>query len=160
MALLSKIAKTLDLTIATLMSPERIDRRTELAISLEHAQRSELYSNLELPKVRTGPSLPIDALEALVGLHQELLRRSSIAAATPEEARKANSLLRISMRKRNNYYREIEGEAKHSQVFGRELTANSDWDVGAMLIFQSIRSLDDLAPQCRSIHRSINDLAG
>ena len=111
-ALLSKIAKTLDLTIATLMSPERIDRRTELAISLEHAQRSELYSTLELPKVRTGPSLPIDALEALVGLHQELLRRSSIAAATPEEARKANSLLRISMRRRNNYYREIEGEAK------------------------------------------------
>jgi len=111
-ALLGKIAKALDLTIATLMSPQSVDRRTELAISLEHAQRSELYSTLGLPKVRVGPNLPIDALEALVGLHQEMLRRSSIAAATPEEARKANSLLRISMRQRNNYYQEIEGEAK------------------------------------------------
>lgn len=110
--MLSKIAVALDVTLASLMNPPKADRRTELTISLEHAQRSELYSTLALRKVRVGPSLPTDALEALVGLHQELVRRSSIAAATPEEARKANAQLRISMRQRNNYYREIEDEVR------------------------------------------------
>lgn len=110
--LVANIANALDVTVTSLMNPQKIDRRTELTISLEHAQRSELYSSLSLRKVRVGPSLPTDALEALVGLHQELLRRSSIAAATPEEARKANSQLRISMRERNNYYHEIEDEAR------------------------------------------------
>ena len=110
--MLSKIAAALDVPVATLMSPPKADRRTELTISLEHAQRSELYSALELRKVRVGPNLPTDALEALVGLHQELVRRSSIAAATPEEARKANAQLRVSMKQRNNYYREIEDEAR------------------------------------------------
>jgi len=110
-ALLSQIAKSLNVSVSTLMNPQTVDKRTELVISLEHAQRSDLYASLALQKVRTGPSLPNDALEALVGLHQELVRRSSIAAATPEEARKANSQLRIAMRKRNNYYKEIELEA-------------------------------------------------
>ncbi len=110
--MLAKIASSLDIPLATLMSPPKADRRTELTISLEHAQRSDLYSSLALRKVRVGPNLPNDALEALVGLHQELVRRSSIAAATPEEARKANAHLRTSMRKRNNYYREIEAEAR------------------------------------------------
>lgn len=110
--MLSKIADALDIPIASLMSPPKADRRTELTISLEHAQRSDLYSSLALRKVRVGPNLPTDALEALVGLHQELVRRSSIAAATPEEARKANAQLRISMKKRNNYFREIEDEAR------------------------------------------------
>lgn len=109
---LAKIADALGVPVASLLDPEKVDRRTELTISLEKAQRSELYSSLSLRKVRVGPNLPSDALEALVGLNQELVRRSSIAAATPEEARKANSQLRISMKKRNNYYREIEGEAK------------------------------------------------
>ena len=111
-SMLAKIASALGLPVASLMSPPKSDRRTELTISLEHAQRSELYSSLELRKVRVGPKLPTDALEALVGLHQELVRRSSIAAATPEEARKANAQLRISMKKKNNYYREIEDEAR------------------------------------------------
>lgn len=110
--MLSKIAGALEVPLTSLMSPPKADRRTELAISLEHAQRSELYSSLALRKVRIGPSLPVDALEALVGLHQELVRRSSIAAATPEEARKANAQLRISMKQRNNYYSEIEAQAR------------------------------------------------
>lgn len=110
--MLSKIAAALDIPLASLMTPPKADRRTELTISLEHAQRGELYSSLALRKVRVGPGLPTDALEALVGLHQELLRRSSIAAATPEEARKANAQLRIAMKQRNNYYREIEDEVK------------------------------------------------
>ncbi len=110
--MLAKIATSLDIPVSSLMSPPKADRRTELTISLERAQRGDLYSSLALRKVRVGPNLPTDALEALVGLHQELVRRSSIAAATPEEARKANAQLRISMKKRNNYYREIEEEAR------------------------------------------------
>lgn len=64
------------------MTSQKVDRRTELAISLEQAQRGELYSSLALRKVRVGSSLPTDALEALVGLHQELVRRSSIVDET------------------------------------------------------------------------------
>jgi transcriptional regulator with XRE-family HTH domain len=62
-AMLSKIATTLEVPVSSLMSPPKADRRTELTISLEHAQRSDLYSSLALRKVRVGPSLPTDALE-------------------------------------------------------------------------------------------------
>jgi predicted transcriptional regulator len=41
------------------------------------------------------------------------VRRSTVAAATPEEARRANARLRIEMRKRNNYYSEIEEQANN-----------------------------------------------
>ncbi len=110
-ALLSKIAKALGTDLEALTSAQRLDRRTELTIAWERIQRSETYQALQLPRIRTGPTLSLDALEAMVGLYEELERRSTIAAATPEEARRANARLRIEMRKRNNYYSEIEEEA-------------------------------------------------
>jgi predicted transcriptional regulator/DNA-binding XRE family transcriptional regulator len=109
--LLNKIATALSTNLEAFTSSQRLDRRTELIIALERIQRGETYKGLQLPKARTGPTLPLEALEAMVGLFEELVRRSTVAEATPEEARRANARLRIEMRQRNNYYAEIEQEA-------------------------------------------------
>ena len=58
-------------------------------------------------QVAVFPSKPS---EALVGLYEELVRRASEHAATPEEARRANAELRAQMRERGNYYPEIESD--------------------------------------------------
>ena len=115
-ALLSKIASALGVELDAFTSSQRLDRRTELTIALERIQRGDVYKNLQLPKVRTGPTLSLEALEAMVGLYEELVRRSTVAAATPEEARRANARLRFEMRERNNYYSEIEDEANNLLV--------------------------------------------
>ncbi len=111
LALLTKIAKALGVTVDVLMTDTPVDRRTELTIELEHAQRSHTFLSSGIPKVRFGPTIPIDVMESMAGLHRELERRSSVTAATPEEARRANATLRVKMRKRNNYFKEIEHEA-------------------------------------------------
>ena len=49
-----------------------------------------------------------ETLESLLGLHRELQRREREAIATPEEARRANTELRLRMRERGNYLPEIE----------------------------------------------------
>jgi predicted transcriptional regulator/DNA-binding XRE family transcriptional regulator len=112
-ALLSKIAAALGVNLEAFTTSQRLDRRTELTIALERIQRSEAYKNLQLPKVRSGPTLPLEVLEAMVGLYEELVRRTTVAAATPEEARRANARLRYEMRERNNYYSEIEEQANN-----------------------------------------------
>ncbi len=53
----------------------------------------------------------MDVLESLVGLQRELERRLNEQAATPEEARRANTKLREEMRQRNNYFPSLEEEA-------------------------------------------------
>ena len=95
-----------------LMGAEPPSRRAALEIELEKAQRGPLYSALGLPTVRVSPRLPLDVLESLVSLQRELWRRMEEQAATPEEARRANTELRGEMRARNNHYPEIEAEAQ------------------------------------------------
>jgi len=86
-------------------------RRTQLEIDLEAAMRSPLAKARKLPPIRIGPRTPTEVLEAMVALHRELARQAEERAATPEEARRANTELRKRMRDRNNYYAELEGEA-------------------------------------------------
>ena len=57
-----------------LLGAEPPSRRAALEIELERLQRSPLYASLDLPEVRISPRLPIDVLEALVGLQHELDR--------------------------------------------------------------------------------------
>ena len=49
-----------------------------------------------------------DTIESILGLHRELQRREKEAIATPEEARRANTELRLKMRERDNYLPDIE----------------------------------------------------
>jgi predicted transcriptional regulator/DNA-binding XRE family transcriptional regulator len=108
---LTTLAAALGVTVADLMSQPAPGRRASLEIALERIQRAESFAGLGLPEVRVGPRLPTDALEALVGLHQALADVHAERAATPEQARLANARLRGEMRRRNNYFGEIEKKA-------------------------------------------------
>ena len=83
-----------------------------LEIELERYQRRPLYESLNLPKIRISSRLPMDVLESMVGLQQELERKLNEQVATPEEARRANGELRAMMRERDNYFPEYEAEAQ------------------------------------------------
>ncbi|MFH5821747.1 helix-turn-helix domain-containing protein [Georgenia sp. AZ-5] len=109
LSLLTAIAEVLGTTAAQLLSVEPPpDRRAQLEIALERAQRGPLFASLGVPPVRPGRRLPLDALESLVALHGELERRARASIATPEEARRINTELRLEMQERNNYVPEIE----------------------------------------------------
>lgn len=112
LALLRAIATALGTGIGDLMDPEPPSRRDGLEIALARAQESAPYRDLGLPVVRPGANLPDDVLETLVGLHHELVRRARLQAATPEQARRANSELRARMRARDNYFADIEEVAQ------------------------------------------------
>jgi len=110
--LLQKLATALEIDVTDLLKPAAPSKRDSLEIQLEAVQRSQLYQSLKLPTVRASRKLPIEALEALVGLHSELGRRSLEASATPAEARRANTALRREMRAQNNYLEHIEEAAE------------------------------------------------
>ncbi|GAB2980844.1 XRE family transcriptional regulator [Actinotalea caeni] len=111
LGLLQAIAQALGVEVAALLSAEPPSRRDELEIALAEAQRGPLYRELRLPEVRTSRKLPLEVLEALVGLHGELARRASEASATPEEARRANTRLRNEMRAVDNHLPDVERAA-------------------------------------------------
>ena len=109
---LNQLARFFEITLDDLFGAEPPSKRAALEIELEKAQRGPLYSALGLPAVRISNRLPMDVLESLVALQRELRRRLEEQAATPEEARRANTELRQEMRERQNYYPEIEKAAQ------------------------------------------------
>jgi predicted transcriptional regulator/DNA-binding XRE family transcriptional regulator len=116
LTVLNAIAVGLGVEVGDLLSVDPPSQRDALEIALEAAQRSSLYRALKLPSVRASRKLPREALEAIVGLHNELARRSNEASATPEEARRANTALRRWMRERDNYLPDIETAAEELVV--------------------------------------------
>src|SRR6478609_8832452 len=108
LTLLRSLATALDVTVADLLDAEPPSRRAALEIALDRAQRSAGFERLSLPTVRPGRSLPLPVLEHLVGLHAELARRDLEAVATPEEARRANTQIRLERQQRDNYLPDIE----------------------------------------------------
>lgn len=112
LTLLQHLAGALGVGLEQLLGAEPPSRRAALEIELERAQRGPLYQSLGLPTVRVSSRLSTEVLESLVGLQHELERRLDEQSATPEEARRANVELRMEMRARNNYYPEIESQAK------------------------------------------------
>jgi XRE family transcriptional regulator, fatty acid utilization regulator len=111
-ARLQAVARALGAGVEDLLSPEPPSRRDALEIELERVQRGPLFSALGVRPVRVGKSLPSDALEAIVALQRELERLHSERAATPEEARRANTELRADMRAQDNYFPELEVVAR------------------------------------------------
>jgi predicted transcriptional regulator len=108
LSVIGELAGALGVAPGELVDPTPPSRRAELEIALERAQADPLYQELSLPHLKASARLPDDVLEHLVGLYEELRRRSALRAATPEEARKANTVLRDEMRERSNYFAEIE----------------------------------------------------
>ncbi|GAB7191455.1 hypothetical protein NUM3379_21620 [Kineococcus sp. NUM-3379] len=109
LSLLTALAGALGVPVADLVAPEPPpDRRIALEIELDRAQRSPLFATLGIRPVRPGRNLPLDALEQLVALHTELARRHDASHATPEEARRANTEIRLVMRTVDNHLPELE----------------------------------------------------
>jgi transcriptional regulator with XRE-family HTH domain/predicted transcriptional regulator len=114
LSLLSQIAATLHKELSELLADTPPTRRAGLEIELEKAQHSPVYASLGLPIIRPAKTMTDQSLEAMVGLHRELARRSREAIATPEEARRANTELRQHMRTLDNYLPQIEELAEET----------------------------------------------
>jgi transcriptional regulator with XRE-family HTH domain/predicted transcriptional regulator len=154
LSLLQAIARELNVDVADLLASGAPDERSSLEIELDRSQKQPEYKSLKLPSIKSPKSLSDDTLASLVGLHRELTRRSRAAAATPEEARRANTSIRQFMRSNDNYLADIEDvaeelleQAEHS---GGALTHHSvavmAERLGLTLIF-----VDDLPQSARSI---------
>jgi predicted transcriptional regulator/DNA-binding Xre family transcriptional regulator len=109
---LQKLARALGVGVDELLSPEAPSKRAALEIALERAQRGPLYASLGLPPLPVRKTLSDEAIQTILGMHDELQRLHRERAATPEEARRANTELRRTMRQRNNYFAELETTAK------------------------------------------------
>ncbi|WP_460797351.1 helix-turn-helix domain-containing protein [Microbacterium sp. GXF0217] len=108
LSLLQSIAQATGTEVADLISGEPPNRRAALEIELETAQASPVFRQLGIAPVRVTKGTSDETIEAVLGLHRELQRREREAIATPEEARRANTELRLRMRAQNNYIGDIE----------------------------------------------------
>lgn len=104
-------AKALGATTGELLDADELSPRDELEIALERLQRTPRYESLGLPPLPARRSLSDEALETVVGLFREIERLDDERAATPEEARRANTKLRAEMRAAGNYFPELEAKA-------------------------------------------------
>jgi transcriptional regulator with XRE-family HTH domain len=161
--LLGGIARALGVPVEQLLRPEPPSQRAALELALERAQADPLYAALHLPPLRATARLPTAALEHLVGLYDELRRRSERVVATPEEARAANRQLRAEMREQDNYFAGIERLAAETlDAVGYAgvgaLTQRVLLDIAAHCDFD-LRYVKDLPPSTRSVadlrHRRI-----
>ncbi len=109
---LKRLAEALDATLDDLLDPRPPSRRDALEIELAQIQDGPLYASLELPALAARKSLPDAAIETILALHAELVRLHERRAATPEEARRANTELRADQRERHNYYPDLEARAR------------------------------------------------
>lgn len=154
LATLQTLARLFNVGIADLMAEEPPSPRAALELELHRAQQRSPYRTLGLPNVRASRRLPDDALNALVGLHRELQRRDAEAIATPEEARRANTELRLRQREQNNYLPDLEALATEQvRRTGHRQGALTHREVSIMaerLGFQLIYA-NDLPASTRSI---------
>jgi transcriptional regulator with XRE-family HTH domain/predicted transcriptional regulator len=162
LSMLRALAKAFGVSSDELLGAEPPNRRVALEIELERAQRSGQYRSLGLPSVKPSTRLPTEALEALVGLHREVDRQINLHTATPEEARRANTELRRRMRDKDNYFADIEAEARtllgKVDYAGGPLSQHQIADLAAHLRF-TLHHVDDLPHSTRSVtdlkHRRI-----
>lgn len=108
LSLLQAIAAATGTEVSDLLSTEPPNRRAALELELERAQTSPVFRRLGAPPLRVTRTMSDETIEAVLALHRELHRREREAIATPEEARRANTELRLRMRERGNYLPDIE----------------------------------------------------
>ncbi|MDL9980232.1 XRE family transcriptional regulator [Microbacterium candidum] len=154
LSLLQEIARATDVELSDLLSAEPPNRRAALEIELDRAQASSVFRRLGISPVKVSKGMNDETLESILGLHRELHRREREAIATPEEARRANTELRVMMREQNNYLPEIEKLAeKHLKAAGHGLGALTHRTVSLMaeqLGFELIY-VTDLPHSARSV---------
>lgn len=154
LSLLQAIAHATGTDVTNLLSPEPPNHRAAIELDLERAQSSPVFRRLGIPPVRVSKTMTDETIEAVLGLHRELQRREREAIATPEEARRANTELRLRMRERGNYLPEIERLAeKQLKAAGHTAGALTHRTVSIMasqLGFELIYA-DDLPHSARSV---------
>jgi len=144
----NSLAAALDVSPGELLDPEPPSRRAALEVRLGRLQDDPGYQALRLPYLRPSARLDDAALEHLVALAElafgDAGRQSEPSASgsgrggpgrVDSGARAANAAMRDEMRKRDNYFAEIE------QVAGRALVAAGYGGTGAI----SERHLTDVA---------------
>ncbi|HEY1824378.1 MAG TPA: XRE family transcriptional regulator [Acidimicrobiales bacterium] len=121
----NQLASALDCRPADLLSSAAPHRRAELEVALAHIQADPAYAALGLPYLKASPRLDAAALEHVVALYyrvRELEAGMSLSDAPPvargshNGARSANAALRDEMRRRDNYFEEIERVATDALV--------------------------------------------
>ncbi|WP_439591639.1 helix-turn-helix domain-containing protein [Microbacterium sp.] len=108
LSVLQAIATATGVEVTDLLSNEPPNRRAALEIELERAQAGSVFRRLGIAPVKVTKGMPDETIESVLGLHRELQRREREAIATPEEARRANTELRLRMREVDNHLPEIE----------------------------------------------------
>jgi transcriptional regulator with XRE-family HTH domain len=154
LSLVQRIASALGVSVVDLLSEDAPSERAGLEIELDRAQRRPLYAALGLPSVRVSQKLPLPVLGSLVGLHAELARRESESIATPEQARRANTAVRLAMQSRNNYLPELddlaEGLVREAGYTVGALTHRMVTVMARQLGFELVH-VPDLPPTTRTV---------
>ncbi len=109
--LVMSLASALGVDSSDLLDPTPPTRRDALEIELARAQGSALFRSLDLPEVKVGARMDNQTLAHLVGLHEELRRRSTLGAAGSEEVRRANGLIHRALGETGGYLPRIEEAA-------------------------------------------------
>ena len=151
---LHAVAGALGVEVADLLAQAPRSRRAQLEIALERAQRSPLFASLGLAPLSVRKTLPDQAIETVLALLRELQEVHEQRAATPEEARRANTALRAAMRRRGNHMAELETTAATLLAAvdhtGGPLSQRVVADLAAHLGF-TIHHVGDLPPSTRSL---------
>jgi len=154
LTLLQAIARALGTTIDALLEAETLDERSTMEIALERAMKGQTFRSLGISPFRIGKAVPDEALRALLALQGEIERLHDERSATPEEARRANVELRHLMRRQDNYFPELEEQARgilrSVEHPGGPLTQRTASDIAAHLGF-SLHYVPDLPPSVRSV---------
>lgn len=154
----NELAAALRCSAGELLDPSPPSRRAELEVTLAHMQDDPRYAELHLPLLRPSARMDDATLEHLVALFARVRALSDRAAAPAPPglgARAANAAMRDEMRRRDNYFEEIEKEATAAleaigysgpgTVSERNLT-----DVAAYYGF-TISRVQDVPPSARSV---------
>lgn len=112
LSMLRVIAATLGTTVDDLLRDEPPSERAALEIAVERAQRGSVFSALGIAPIRVSKGTADETLRTVLALHDEVARLHRERAATPEEARRANAVLRADMRAADNHFPELEAVAK------------------------------------------------
>ena len=151
---LQTIAGALGVPLAELLEDAAPSRRAELEIALERTQTGPLFTSLGMPALAIRKTLSDEAIETVLGLYAELERLNRERAATPEEARRANSELRRQMRSQDNYFPGLEAEAARLLAAvdhaGGPLSQRTASDLATHLGF-TLHYVTDLPDSTRSV---------
>ena len=160
----NQLAAVLGCRPSDLLVASAPSRRAELEVALAHMQDDPVYQELQLPYLRPSARLDTTALEHVVALFDKVRELSSGPARTglddslqavPNGARAANAAMREEMRRRDNYFEEIEHVATQALAAvgysGPGAVPEGNLTDVAKYFGFTVARVQDLPPSTRSI---------